>query len=71
MPMSDSHSYYSRRAEEEAKAAEQAGDPRAAATHRDLAQHYRKLADGIEDSPIAEVRPIRAGILAREFRIVP
>jgi hypothetical protein len=69
--MSDSHSYYSRRAEEEARAADQANDPRAAETHRELARHYRKLADGIEDSPTAEVRPIRPGILSRDFRIVP
>jgi hypothetical protein len=69
--MSDSRSYYSRRAEEEARAAEQANDPRAAETHRELARHYRNLAVGIEDGPIAEVRPAQPGILARDFRIFP
>jgi hypothetical protein len=69
--MSDSHSYYSRRAEEEARAADQANDPRAADTHRELARHYRNLADGVEDLPIVEARAVDPGILPREFRIVP
>jgi hypothetical protein len=68
--MSDTHSYYSRRAEEEARAADQAHDPRAAETHRELARHYRELADGIEISPVAEPRPTQSGILARDFRII-
>ena len=69
--MSDSHSYYSRRAEEEARAADQANDPRAADTHRELAQHYRNLADGVEDTRIVDARPMEPGILPRDFRIVP
>jgi hypothetical protein len=64
--------YFQRRAEEEREAAEQAADERAAQSHRELAEHYEKLArkQGREAADIEEV-PQLWGSLPREFRILP
>jgi hypothetical protein len=72
MTDSPSHDYFQRRAEEEREAAEQAADERAAHSHRELADHYARLA-GDEGQPPADAReePQPPGILPREFRILP
>lgn len=71
--MTDSppNDYFQRRAEEEREAAEQAADERAANSHRELADHYVRLA---EDESVK--RPDRdeqhaSGTLPKEFRILP
>ena len=73
MAKSRTHDYYRRRASEEHAAAAQAVDERAAQCHRDLAQRYESMADGMTDAgPIAHDRPSPgAAILSNDFRIVP
>ena len=72
MTDSPSHDYFQRRAEEEREAAERAADERAAHSHRELADHYERLA-GDEGPGRADVEEgaQAAGTLPREFRILP
>jgi len=63
--------YFQRRAEEERVAADNAGDERAAQSHRSLAARYDARAKG---SPVRELKVDEndeAGILPKEFRILP
>jgi hypothetical protein len=71
MTDSVSHDYFQRRAEEEREAAEQAVDARAAHSHRELADHYERLAgdEGVAPVNAEEERP--SGTLPREFTILP
>ena len=72
MTDSPSHDYFQRRAEEERDAAEQAVDERAAHSHRELAEHYARLAGDERPAPAdPEEAPLSAGALPREFRILP
>lgn len=72
-PMPDRHTtdYFERRAGEEQTAAEQAADERAAQSHRELSEHYRDLARGAGQLRGDGAEPPEAGIVAREFRILP
>jgi histidine ammonia-lyase len=63
--------YFERRSEQERTAAEQASDERAAKSHRELATHYRNLANGSAFPPADEEGRLQDGILPKEFRIVP
>jgi hypothetical protein len=65
-----SSNYFKRRAEEERAAAELATNERAAQSHRELAIHYRELASGVE-SRRNDGAEGEAGILSKDFRIVP
>lgn len=65
-----SREYFERRAEEERLAADQATDSRAEQVHRDLADHYLKLASGPEQSQHGE-GVAEGGILPKDFRILP
>jgi|GraSoiStandDraft_13_1057314.scaffolds.fasta_scaffold651696_2 hypothetical protein len=65
-----SSNYFKRRAEEERAAAELATNERAAQSHRELAMHYRELASGVE-WPRSGGAEGEAGILSKDFRIVP
>jgi hypothetical protein len=67
----DTRQYFERRAEQEAVAAEQASDARAAQSHRELASHYLSLAQGDGARPFREANPAKAGTLSTNFRIVP
>lgn len=72
MTDSVSHDYFQRRAEEEREAAEQAVDARAAHSHRELADHYDRLAGDVTTaSANAELEAQPTGTLPREFRILP
>lgn len=62
--------YFDRRAEEERTAAANAADERAARSHRELADHYRNIANGSEQLPADHADPSEGGILRDEFRIV-
>jgi hypothetical protein len=62
--------YFERRSEEERLAAEQAADERAAQSHRELSDHYRKIAEGSEAPPTSEDEGLD-GTLPRDFSIVP
>jgi hypothetical protein len=62
--------YFGRRAEEERAAAARATNERAAQFHRELARHYRELADGIE-LPRLDASGGDEGVLSKDFRIVP
>jgi hypothetical protein len=62
--------YFKRRAEEERAAAELATNERAAQSHRELAMHYGELASGVE-RPRSGGAECEAGILSKDFRIVP
>jgi len=66
-----SRDYFVRRSEEERTAAEQARDERAAQSHRELADHYRNIAEGSEELPGDDGAGWGDGTLAKEFRIVP
>jgi len=66
-----SRDYFERRSEEERTAAEQASDARAAQSHRELAEHYRQVANGSERLPADDDGSPEVGTLAKEFRIVP
>lgn len=66
-----SKDYFERRSEEERTAAEQASDERAAQSHRELAEHYRNVANGSEQLPVDDEGSSDAGTLPKEFRIVP
>lgn len=66
-----SRDYFERRSEEERTAAEQASDQRAAQSHRELAEHYRNVANGSEALPDDDDRGSDDGFLPKEFRIVP
>jgi hypothetical protein len=63
--------YFKRRAEEERAAAEQAADERAAQSHRELSDHYEQLARGAQLPTEVAPESHAAGIVSREFRIVP
>jgi hypothetical protein len=63
--------YFERRAEEERAAAEQAGDERAAQSHRELSDHYRNIASGSEQPPRDDGDPSNDGIASKNFRIFP
>jgi hypothetical protein len=67
--MHPSH-YFERRAEEERAAAQRATNERAAQSHRELADRYHDLATGAEQ-PLSEDGAGDAGILWKDFRIVP
>jgi hypothetical protein len=72
MTDSPAFDYFQRRAEEEREAAEQAADERAAHSHRELADHYERLAgDESQTAADAEEEPQAVGTLPREFRILP
>lgn len=66
-----SREYFERRAQEEREAAENAVDERAAQSHRELAEHYRKIAKGCEGGSAEDVEASSPGILPRDFRILP
>ncbi len=70
MTDSPSYDYFQRRAEEEREAAEQATDERAAVSHRELADHYARLAEN-DDRIRAEGELNGARALPKEFRILP
>jgi hypothetical protein len=56
----DDRTYYQRRAEEELRAAELAGDEQAATIHRALAARYHQLGRGASELPlelVSEPRP--------------
>ena len=61
---------FQRRAEEESAAAANATDERAAQSHRELAVHYRNIANGSEQLPQDDADQSEGGILPLEFRIV-
>jgi hypothetical protein len=63
--------YFERRSFEEDAAAEQASDERAAQSHRELADHYRNIANGSEQLPADEETGGGDGILSKDFRILP
>ena len=63
--------YFRRRAKQEQVAADEAADERAARSHRELAQEYRKLASGGRPSQHDESETPGNGILSSDFRIVP
>jgi len=67
MRASPSRDYFERRAEEERLASERATDKRAAQSHRELAERYRKRAG----EPPATQMPDGRGILSADFRILP
>jgi hypothetical protein len=71
MTDSVSHDYFQRRAEEERAAAAQAVDERAAHSHRELAEHYARLAGDESDNPVDAESEQPSGTLPREFRILP
>jgi hypothetical protein len=72
MTDSPSHDYFQRRAEEEREAAQRAVDERAAHSHRELADHYQRLAgEESHASGHADEEQQSAGRLPREFRILP
>jgi hypothetical protein len=62
--------YFERRAEEERAAAGRSTDERAAQAHRELADHYRKLAEGGQQ-PTADDGDGEPGAVWNEFHIVP
>ena len=66
-----SSDYYARRAEEERLAAANAREERAAQSHRELADHYSKLANGSAQLPGEGSVPLNAGTVSKDFRIVP
>ena len=66
-----SKDYFERRSAEERTAAEQASDERAAQSHRELAEHYRNVANGSEQLPAEDEGDSEAESLPKEFRIVP
>ena len=63
--------YFRRRAEEEHAAADQAGDERAAQTHRALAARYEAKAKGSPVQGVDRDPPEDPGILSSEFTILP
>ena len=71
MPKPDSKDYFERRAEQERTAAERCADERAAQSHRELADHYRQIAEGAERLPASDPKPNEPGILPKDFRILP
>jgi hypothetical protein len=66
-----SKDYFERRSSEEQAAAEQASDERAAQSHRELADHYRNIANGSEEPPVDDDTGSGEGILPKDFRILP
>ena len=71
MTDSPSNDYFQRRAEEEREAAEQAADERAATSHRELADHYARLAEDESDKRADRDETQSSGTLPKEFRILP
>jgi hypothetical protein len=67
----DQTDYFRRRAEEERAAAENAGDARAAQTHRALAARYDAKATGSPVHEIEEDRGGNRGTLSDDFTILP
>jgi pyridoxine/pyridoxamine 5'-phosphate oxidase len=65
-----SFDYFRSRAEQERIAADRASDERAAQSHRELAEHYEKLANGSEQ-PALPAPAHGAGIVSNDFRIIP
>jgi hypothetical protein len=65
-----SSDYFERRAEEERAAAARATNERAAQSHRELAMHYRGLANGFK-LPGSDGSDGDGAILSKDFRIVP
>ena len=63
--------YFERRAAEELAAAELADDQRAAQSHRELSDRYRRRADASNRDPSEQPEPRGAGVLPKEFSIVP
>jgi hypothetical protein len=70
MQQDPSQSYFERRAEQEQAAAARAIDARAAQSHRELADRYRRFATD-SGGPTPNDAPIEFGTLPREFLIVP
>lgn len=60
--------YFRKRAAEESDAAEHAADPRAAASHRELAERYAQKARS-RQQPQAEAKS--PGTLSSDFKILP
>ena len=71
MTDSPSNDYFQRRAEEEREAAEKAADERAATSHRELADHYARLAGDESDKRADQDDLTPPGTLPKEFRILP
>lgn len=71
MHETQSRKYFERRAVEERLAAENAADERAAQSHRELAERYRKIATGCEEVPAEKMDALGPGILPKDFSIVP
>ena len=71
MTGSPAHDYFQKRADEEREAAKQATDERAATSHRELADHYTRLADSESDQQADQDEPLATSVLPREFRILP
>lgn len=63
--------YFQRRAEEEQAAADQAATEPAAQSHRALAEHYRKIADGEEEPKGDKAEALDGANLRQGFCILP
>ena len=70
MQQPGSKDYFQRRAEQERTAAEQAGDERAAQSHRELAERYDEMAKQEPGEIRGDDQP-QSGIMPKDFRIVP
>jgi hypothetical protein len=66
-----SKNYFERRAEQERIASENAADARAAQSHRELADHYRSLAEGGELPEACQDSQGEPSTMPKDFLIVP